>query len=88
MWFFRRNDAHLRNEWTNYTNWPYNYIPYSLKTQDNNGELTRVNITKNDNNDIPLNPFQDAFSRISPNGNSALSGLAVTPKYSIYNNKK
>jgi len=23
MWFMRRNDVHLRNEWSNYTNWPY-----------------------------------------------------------------
>jgi len=28
MWYFRRNDAFLRNEWSNYTNWPYNYLPY------------------------------------------------------------
>ena len=28
MWFFQRDDAFLRNEWSNYTNWPYNYIPY------------------------------------------------------------
>ena len=28
MWFFQRDDADLRNEWSNYTNWPYNYLPY------------------------------------------------------------
>ena len=29
MWYFQRNDAYLRNEWTNYSNWPYsNTIPY------------------------------------------------------------
>jgi len=26
MWRFRRNDAYLRNEWSNYTNWPYNNV--------------------------------------------------------------
>ena len=26
MWRFRRSDVHLRNEWCNYTNWPYNNI--------------------------------------------------------------
>ena len=32
MWRFRRSDAYLRNEWSNYTNWPYNnIIPQSLK---------------------------------------------------------
>jgi hypothetical protein len=27
MFYFQRSDANLRNEWTNYTNWPYNYLP-------------------------------------------------------------
>ena len=27
MWFFRRNDVNLRNEWSNYTNWPYITLP-------------------------------------------------------------
>ena len=32
MWRFRRSDAYLRNEWINYTNWPYrNVIPQSLQ---------------------------------------------------------
>jgi hypothetical protein len=30
MWFFQRSDTYLRNEWTNYTNWPYNYLPYNV----------------------------------------------------------
>lgn len=27
MWTFQRSDANLRNEWSNYTNWPYKTIP-------------------------------------------------------------
>jgi len=27
MWSFQRSDANLRNEWSNYTNWPYKTIP-------------------------------------------------------------
>lgn len=30
MWFFQRSDISLRNEWSNYTNWPYDYLPYDL----------------------------------------------------------
>lgn len=30
MWFFRRNDAYLRNQWTNYTNWPYKGLPKNI----------------------------------------------------------
>ena len=37
MWYFRRNDAYLRNEWGNYTNWPYNYMPYDLEQASPDG---------------------------------------------------
>lgn len=31
MWYFQRNDAFLRNEWSNYTNWSYqNQIPSNV----------------------------------------------------------
>ena len=28
---FRRNDAFMRNEWSNYTNWPYEQLPYNIQ---------------------------------------------------------
>ena len=28
MWFYQRSDVSLRNEWSNYTNWAYKYMPY------------------------------------------------------------
>jgi hypothetical protein len=30
MWFYQRSDISLRNQWSNYTNWPYDYLPYDL----------------------------------------------------------
>uniref|UniRef100_A0A6C0CKR1 Major capsid protein N-terminal domain-containing protein n=1 Tax=viral metagenome TaxID=1070528 RepID=A0A6C0CKR1_9ZZZZ len=27
MWYFQRNDVNLRNEWSNYSNWPYKRLP-------------------------------------------------------------
>jgi len=30
LFYFQRSDANLRNEWSNYTNWPYNYLPNDL----------------------------------------------------------
>jgi len=30
MFYFQRSDAYLRNEWSNYSNWPYNYKPIGL----------------------------------------------------------
>ena len=37
MWYFQRNDANLRNEWSNYTNWPYDYLPFDLQDASANG---------------------------------------------------
>lgn len=30
---FRRSDAFTRNEWSNYTNWPYESLPYNISLQ-------------------------------------------------------
>jgi len=34
MFYFQRNDVQLRNEWTNYTNWPYSGIPSDIQLID------------------------------------------------------
>ena len=31
MWYLQRNDVNMRNEWTNYTNWPYNTLPSDIQ---------------------------------------------------------
>ena len=39
MFFFRRTDASLRNEWTNYTNWAYkDMIPQPPQHLDGFGD--------------------------------------------------
>jgi hypothetical protein len=48
MWYLQRNDVNMRNEWSNYTNWPYRNIPLdispapstSLDLSFNTGPLT------------------------------------------------
>jgi hypothetical protein len=30
MWYFQRNDVNMRNEWSNYTNWAYRYMPSDI----------------------------------------------------------
>lgn len=30
MWFLQRNDVNLRNEWSNYSNWPYHSLPSNV----------------------------------------------------------
>jgi hypothetical protein len=31
MFFFQRNDVNMRNEWSNYTNWPYRNLPGDIE---------------------------------------------------------
>ena len=30
MFYFQRSDVNLRNQWSNYTNWPYDYMPQDI----------------------------------------------------------
>jgi hypothetical protein len=30
MWYLQRNDVNMRNEWSNYTNWPYSILPIDV----------------------------------------------------------
>ena len=40
MWMFQRSDINLRNEWSNYTNWPYKYLPNDVDFADVSGNWT------------------------------------------------
>ena len=31
MWYLQRNDVNARNEWSNYTNWPYHALPINIQ---------------------------------------------------------
>ena len=80
MWYLQRSDANLRNEWSNYTNWPYNYIPNDLQLAPTAGDYP------NPDTDVtipPLPPF------IGPGVNpwGTLSGLFITGDYSMQNVK-
>ena len=35
MFYFQRNDVNLRNEWNNYTNWPYRTLPQNTEVYSN-----------------------------------------------------
>jgi hypothetical protein len=42
MIFFQRSDVYTRNEWSNFTNWPFDYLPNDVAVttlQDMNGNL-------------------------------------------------
>jgi hypothetical protein len=39
MWYLQRNDVNMRNEWSNYSNWPYKNIPVDISVYRNNENL-------------------------------------------------
>jgi hypothetical protein len=77
MWTFQRNDINLRNEWSNYTNWPYNYLPNEVGIADVSGNWK-----------LDCNPTtQGGFG---PGYNPSIgehTGYFTTGKYSVENKK-
>ena len=77
MWFLNRNDNFLRNEWSNYTNWPYDYVPYEIEEANVQGLYTKLNLTNFPNGIGPgLNPIDETQT-----------GLYVTGDFQISNQK-
>jgi len=76
MFYFQRSDANLRNEWSNYTNWPYNYMPM---------DVTPAPVEGNYPNPAPNQP-----STLGPglNPDGTYNGLNVTGVYSPQNLKE
>ena len=77
MWYLKRSDAELRNEWTNYSNWPYDYLPYEIDEAPVDGS----NNTGVSFNDVLIGPG------INPS-DSTQSGLFITGDFQVANQKE
>ena len=42
MWYLQRNDVNMRNEWSNYSNWPYKNIPADISVYRDDFELSGI----------------------------------------------
>lgn len=78
MFYFQRSDANLRNEWSNYTNWPYNYMPQDIVPASTAGDIPNTSSNK------IVYPFLGPG--LNPDG--TLSGLAITGVYNPQNIKE
>ena len=76
MWFFQRSDVNLRNEWSNYTNWPYNFQPHNVQVpnKDNKNSAPQTCGTKD------IYPYKDL------SGNH--TGIFTTGTYHPENQKE
>ncbi len=81
MFFFRRSDANLRNEWSNYTNWPYNYLPQDITQAPTDGSYNIIRIDQS-NNPVVV----EIGPGVNPDG--VLTGWMVTGTYASQNAKQ
>jgi hypothetical protein len=77
-WYFQRDDAYMRNEWSNYTNWSYDHIPYDVS-------LANIGGTQVWNPPGAVCPSTDIGPGLNPNGTA--TNLYVSGQYKAANNK-
>jgi hypothetical protein len=75
MFYLQRSDVNLRNQWSNYTNWPYNYMPQDVTPASTAGDYNY------------LDPTTISTSGIGPgvNVDGTLTGLYTTGVYNPQN---
>lgn len=80
LFYFQRSDANLRNEWSNYTNWPYSYVPLNVVQAPTDGSFITYRTDTNGN---------IVATNIGPgvNPNGILTGLVINQTYNPQNDK-
>ena len=80
MFYLQRSDAALRNEWSNYTNWPYNYLPNDLISAPTVGDAIVERTDANFNiENVAIGP--------GVNQDAKLTGIMLTGNYSFENTR-
>ena len=93
MWFMQRSDVNLRNEWCNYTNWPYNYLPSDLQPAPTSGaypvQYGPVPIPC-ENTNVVREAFWNPTSTIGPgvNPDGKLTDLMLSGTFTFQNLKE
>jgi hypothetical protein len=87
MWFFQRSDAYLRNQWSNYSNWPYDYLPYDLINPCLQPNIEPYIFEDCSNNIIPLLPSSDPSLNSNGDVEFVSSNLYITGTYNEANEK-
>ena len=79
LFYFQRSDANLRNEWSNYTNWPYNYIPLNVIQAPTSGSYTIYRTINGQLTPVDIGPG------VNPDG--TLTGIVINQSYNPQNDK-
>jgi hypothetical protein len=88
MILFQRSDVKTRNEWSNYTNWPYDYLPHDIqmlpRLMENSPCSGSYNFNIGENNTLYV-PSGTLGYGLNPNGND--TGLFSTGDFNSENTK-
>ena len=79
LFYFQRSDANLRNEWSNYSNWPYNYLPINVIMAPTSGSYTVYRTISGVLTPVQIGPG------VNPDG--TLTGLVINQTYNPQNDK-
>ena len=83
MFFFQRSDINMRNQWSNYTNWPYDYLPMNIipapvtPNTQYNGWYGGLNVSCSN---VPIGPGYNTITQQN-------TGLFITQPFSVDNQK-
>jgi len=79
LFYMQRSDVNLRNEWSNYTNWPYRYIPHDLTQAPTTSDYEVIRYNGSSSSIVPIGP--------GVNVDGKLTGWMITGIYSFDNEK-
>ena len=79
LFYFQRSDANLRNEWSNYSNWPYNYLPLNVIQAPTSGTYTVYRTINGILTPVEIGPG------VNPDG--TLTGILINQTYNPQNDK-
>jgi len=80
LFYFQRSDVNLRNEWSNYSNWPYNYLPLDVVLASTSGQYL-VEVPDSTGTLVPV------YIGPGMNPNGKLTGIMITQTYNPLNQK-
>jgi hypothetical protein len=92
MWYLQRNDVNLRNEWSNYTNWPYDGLPSAMNIITNQPIVN----DQNDENFVPpssslyiYDKTSDTYYSLANDPNDGRStGIVTVGDYAVQNKRE
>ena len=89
MWYLQRNDVNLRNEWSNYTNWPYDGLPSPMNI------ITNEPIQKLENTAAPSSALyvydknsNTYYSLANDPNDGRTTGIVTVGDYAVQNKRE